>query len=126
MITVKKAISTHEILIEESGGSAGVRDLGGLEAAIARPYATFDQQDLYATPIDKAAAILESLIINHPFVDGNKRIAYVLMRSILLEYDIKLSADENERYKFVIAASMGEIRFEEIKTWLEANTTPTK
>jgi death on curing protein len=67
-------------LIEEFGGSKGVRDWGGLEAAIARPFATFDQTELYSTPYDKAAAIFESLIINHPFVDGNKRIAYLMMQ----------------------------------------------
>jgi death-on-curing protein len=69
MISEKEAETIHNILIDTFGGSKGIRDLGALQSALARPYATFDQQDLYKTPIDKAAAIFESLIINHPFID---------------------------------------------------------
>jgi len=77
MITLQEVESIHEILIEKFGGSKGIRDRDILESAINRPYQTFDQKDLYPLPIDKAAAIFESLISNHPFVDGNKRTAYV-------------------------------------------------
>ena len=70
------------------------RDLGLLLSALARPYATFDQIDLYPTAVEKPAAILESLIINHPFIDGNKRIAYLLMRLILLDSNFDISAKE--------------------------------
>lgn len=124
MISVKEAIRRHNRLIDEFGGSTGIRDMNGLEAALARPYATFDQQELYPSPIDKASAILESLIINHPFVDGNKRIAYALMLLILLDHNLYLTIDKNEQYDFVIAASTGQMRFDEIKAWLEANTSP--
>jgi len=123
MITTAEAIRRHNRLIDQYGGSLGVRDLNGLEAALARPFATFDQQDLYESPIDKAAAIFESLIINHPFVDGNKRIAYVLMQLILLDYNLYVEVQRDVQYNFVISASMGEIRYDEIKAWLEANTT---
>jgi death-on-curing protein len=125
MITVNEAIKRHNRLIEQFGGSMGIRDLGGLEAALARPYMTFDDQDLYPSPIDKAAAILESLIINHPFVDGNKRIAYGLMLFILAQNNLIVNVSQNAHYGFVIAASMGEIRFDEIKAWLESNVTPS-
>jgi death-on-curing protein len=73
MIDIKIAIYIHDNLIDKFGGSKGIRDEGALEAALNRPYATFDGLDLYQTPIDKAAALFESVIINHPFVDGNKR-----------------------------------------------------
>lgn len=63
MITLHTATYVHDVLIDNHGGSKGIRDLGGLEAALARPYATFDQQELYPTGIDKASAIFESLII---------------------------------------------------------------
>ena len=85
MISVAQAEQIHNVLIEKFGGLIGIRDLAGLEAALARPYATFDQHELYPEPMDKAAAVFESLVINHPFMDGNKRISYVLMRLILLE-----------------------------------------
>jgi death-on-curing protein len=74
MIDLKKANHIHDKLIDEFGGSKGIRDFGGLEAALYRPYTTFNGNDLYPTAIEKAGAIFESLIINHPFIDGNKRI----------------------------------------------------
>ena len=81
MITIEEALEYHNEVIEEFGGSKGIRDQAGLEAALARPYMTFDMLDLYPTAIDKAAAIFESLIINHPFIDGNKRTAYVFAQA---------------------------------------------
>jgi death-on-curing protein len=118
MIDFKTVESIHNILIDKFGGSKGIRDQGALEASLARPYATFDQKDLYPTTIDKAAAISESLIINHPFVDGNKRTAYVLMKLLLMADNLDIIASQNEKYDFVISASKGEFRFDEIKDWL--------
>ena len=123
MIDTKTAESIHNILIDKFGGSKGIRDIGALEASLARPYATFDQKDLYTTTVEKAAAIFESLIINHPFVDGNKRISYVLMRLILLEDNLDIVASQNEKYAFVISASKGEFRIDQIKDWLKLHTT---
>lgn len=71
MITLEEALAIHAQVVDATGGSHGVRDRGGLEAALARPYATFAGEDLYPDPIPKAAARLESVIKNHPFVDGN-------------------------------------------------------
>jgi death-on-curing protein len=118
MIDLKTVESIHNILIDKFGGGKGIRDQGSLEASLARPYATFDQKDLYPTSIDKASALFESLIINHPFVDGNKRTAYVLMRLTLMADNLDIVASQNEKYAFVIGASKGEIRFDEIKAWL--------
>ena len=123
MIDLKTVESIHNILIDKFGGSKGIRDIGALDAAIHRPYATFDQKELYPTTIDKAAAIFESIIINHPFVDGNKRSAYVLMRLILLSGNLDIVATQNEKYNFVIAASKGEARIEEIKNWLNSHVS---
>ncbi|MFD1255322.1 type II toxin-antitoxin system death-on-curing family toxin [Mucilaginibacter terrae] len=114
MITVAFAKQLHSILIDEYGGAKGLRDIAALEAALAIPFATFDQQDLYFTPLEKAAALLESLIINHPFIDGNKRIAYTLMRYLLLENGQDISSDEQTKYDMVIAASTGVMRYDDI------------
>ena len=118
MIELRDVLNIHNILIDKFGGSKGVRDQGSLESAINRPFASFDNQDLYPTPSDKAAAILESILINHPFVDGNKRIAYVLMRLILLDNGLDLVANQDDKYKMVISASTGDIRFDDIKKWI--------
>ena len=118
MITLKEVQSIHEVLIDKFGGSKGIRDRGILESAINRPYQTFDQNELYPLPVDKAAAIFESIISNHPFVDGNKRTAYVLMRLILLENNLDIHAEHDEKYEFVISAAKGEIKFDKIREWL--------
>jgi len=94
-----------------------------MESAIARPYQTFGGVDLYPSDLEKAAAIAESIIINHPFVDGNKRSGFLAMLSILNESDFEMSASNNKIYDFVIKISTGEIKFEEIVAWLKLNTT---
>jgi death-on-curing protein len=118
MIDLQTANYIHDILIDRHGGSKGIRDLGGLEAALFRPYATFDQQELYPSAIDKASAIFESIIINHPFIDGNKRIAYVLMRLTLIDNNLDITASQDEKYEMTISASKGIMRLDEIKQWL--------
>lgn len=124
MIDLKTTLIIHNILIEKFGGIKGIRDQGGLEAAIARSDATFDGQDLYPQAIDKAAAIFESIIINHPFLDGNKRTAYTLLRLTLIEFEIDIIATEDEKYNITIAASKGELNFDGIKLWLVEKTAP--
>ena len=119
MIELQDVLNIHNILIDKFGGRKGVRDHGSLESAINRPYATFENHDLYPTPSDKAAAILESILINHPFIDGNKRTAYVLMRLILLNYGFDILANQDDKYKMVISASKGDLRFDGIKNWIE-------
>jgi death-on-curing protein len=118
MIDLGTAEKLHNILIDKFGGSKGIRDKGSLLAALARPYASFDQQDLYPSAAEKAAAVFESIIINHPFIDGNKRIAYLLLRLTLLESGYDISATQDEKYDMTIAASKGDIRIEEIKSWI--------
>lgn len=121
MIAIDLVNYFHNFLIDEFGGSKGVRDQGSLEAALNRPFATFDGQDLYPTAVEKAAAIFESIIINHLFLDGNKRTAYVLLEYMLLNKDsIKLQASFEEKFKMTIDASKGDIRFDEIKDWIQS------
>ena len=119
MITLQEAEKIHRILIEKFGGAGGVRDMRGLDSALKRPYATFGKKELYPTPIEKAAAIIESIIINHPFLDGNKRLGYVLMRLLLLEQHYDIIASNSEKYSFVLSISEGELSFEDICTWIQ-------
>lgn len=122
MISVKQAIEIHEIVVKAFGGSMGVRDLGALESALVRPFQTFGGEDLYPDFFTKASAIAESIIINHPFIDGNKRTGYVLMEAILRAGNIKIIAVNDDLYNFVISISTGEKKFEEIVEWLKENT----
>jgi death-on-curing protein len=118
MISINDAIRIQSILIDKFGGSDGLRDKNLLESALMRPYQTFDSNDLYPTPSEKAAAIIESILINHPFVDGNKRFGYVAMRLTLMEFDLDISASENDKYEFVIKIAKGELRFDKILEWI--------
>jgi death-on-curing protein len=121
VIDLEKVLRLHDKSIELYGGGHGLRDKNLLLASIARPFQTFDQQYLYQSPIEKAAAIFESLIINHPFIDGNKRIAYLMSRYVLSLYHLDIMAFEDEKYNMTISASTGEIRFDEIKLWIESH-----
>lgn len=119
MTDLDTVLSIHERLIAKYGGSKGIRDKGLLLAALARPFATFDQKDLYPSPSEKAAAIFESVIINHPFLDGNKRIAFVLLRLTLYHSGFDIAASVDEKYEMTIAASTGDMRMDEIKLWID-------
>ena len=117
MIDINDVKLIHQILIEKFGGSHGIRDRKMLESALARPFQTFDKKDLYQSPVEKAAALLESILINHPFIDGNKRIGYVLMRLLLINNDLDISANEEEKYAFVISVSRSTLRWAGIIKW---------
>jgi len=128
MIDIHEVEKIHDILIDRFGGAKGIRDKASLESAINRPYQTFDGKELYANPIDKAAALFESMISNHPFIDGNKRTAYVLMRLTLKVYHLDIAIGQDEKFEFVMSAARGELTFDQIRTWILSNqsgTTPT-
>lgn len=118
MISVKDAEAIHKILIDAFGGSHGVRDLALLDSALARPFQTFEKADLHSTPIQKAASLIESILINHPFIDGNKRTGYVLMRIFLISNGFDINASQEEKYDFVINIASGQLKFEHIADWL--------
>ncbi len=114
MITSKEASEIHKILIDNFGGSTGVRDEGALESALTRPFQTFEDKDLYPNIIDKAAALIESLLMNHPFIDGNKRTGYVIMRMYLINNGRDIIATQEKKFEFVINIASGKTKFEEI------------
>jgi death on curing protein len=107
MISVNDAIQIQTFLIEEFGGANGLRDKSLLESALMRPYQTFESIELYPTPSEKAAAIIESILTNHPFLDGNKRFGYIAMRLTLMDYGMDISATEDDKYDFVIKIATG-------------------
>jgi len=122
MIKFEDVIEIHKILIDRFGGTSGIRDINLLKSAIERPYSGFGNIELYPSIFEKAGAIIESIIKNHPFIDGNKRVGYVLMRLILIQnkYDIKASQDE--KYIFVINIANGKMDIESITYWIKNNS----
>ena len=118
MIRIEEVIKIHEILIDRFGGVDGIKDYNALESAIKRPFMTFDQKDLYPSAAEKAAALIESLISNHPFIDGNKRTGYVLMRYFLLKNGFDIIATQADKFEFVIKIARGQLNFEQIYNWI--------
>ncbi|MBL0120854.1 MAG: type II toxin-antitoxin system death-on-curing family toxin [Saprospiraceae bacterium] len=122
MFTKESELVIHKIVLDEHGDANGTRDNNGLESAIGRPFQTFDAIGLYATCFEKAAAIGESIIINHPFIDGNKRTRYVLMEYVLRINNYKIISSDEGLYQFVIQISTGHLKFDETVDWLKANS----
>ena len=107
-LQLAEVLELHRRLIDQSGGMAGIRDLGLLEASLAQPRQTFGGIDLYPELIEKAAALGFSLIQNHPFVDGNKRIGHAAMEITLVLNGVELVASVDSAEAVVLAVAMGE------------------
>ncbi len=122
MISIELAEKFHARSIEEFGGAKGLRERGDLEAALARPYQTFGGEDLYPTPAAKAAAIMESIIIRHPWLDGNKRTGLGLAVFLLLRAGIRLQASQEELYELTIRVAEGKSSVVEIQKWIEVRS----
>jgi death on curing protein len=107
-LSTKEVLEIHRRLIAQSGGMPGLRDENALESAVAQPLMTFDGEDLYPTLLDKASALGFSLISNHPFVDGNKRIGHAAMETFLFlnGFEIEASVDEQEEVILRVAAGI--------------------
>lgn len=122
-LTAEQVLFIHARLISETGGDHGVRDLGLLLSAVARPQATFDQQDLYPDLFSKAAAFLESLIGNHAFVDGNKRTAITSAGLYLRLNGYCLTANNEQLESFTLDCAQGLVSLKKMALWFERNST---
>ena len=123
MIDYQEVLEIHQVLIYEFGGLHGVRDEKGLRSAIERPFSGFGDEEFYPGPEEKAGAILESIVKNHPFIDGNKRTGYVLMRLLLMNYGKDIQASQDDKYDFVIAVASGKLEFLQIVSWIKERVT---
>jgi death-on-curing protein len=115
----------HTVAVTEFGGSQGIRDRGLLESAIARPLATFEGKNRYDTPFKRAAALAESLVLNHGFVDGNKRTAMYAMAAWLEREGHFIDAARGELRDFALAIASHELSTEQIVAWLVQRSKPT-
>ena len=108
----------HQLISEETGGTIGVRDEGLLESALEGAFATFDGKDLYPTKEEKGARIGYTLISNHAFVDGNKRIGMYVMLTFLEVNGIRLDATNEEVAEIGLAVAAGTMGYEELLYWV--------
>ncbi|TVQ61885.1 MAG: type II toxin-antitoxin system death-on-curing family toxin [Spirulina sp. DLM2.Bin59] len=119
-LTLDEVMSLHRQILKQSEGTAGVRDLGSLESAIAQSMMTFGGEDLYPTLVDKAAALGFSLVMNHPFVDGNKRTGHAAMETFLVMNDLEIFAPVDEQELVILSLAAGSLDREEFTKWLES------
>ena len=123
-LSLGEIVDLHQALLAQTGGATGIRDLGMLESALAQPRATFGGADLHPTLIQKAAALASSLTLNHPFVDGNKRVAHAAMEVFLLLNGLDLNATTDEQERLMLDLADGRITREQLILWLDSHVTP--
>jgi len=121
-LTAEQVLFIHARLIAETGGEHGVFNLGLLLSAVARPQATFDGQDLYPGLFSKAAALLESLIGNHAFVDGNKRTAITSAGIFLRINGYRLTASNQELEDFTFQCAQHLLSLDQMILWFESQS----
>lgn len=122
ILTLRQILMLHERMIQQYGGSSGVRDTEMLESAIARPFATFGGQDLYPDMFMKAGAFIQSIVKNHPFVDGNKRTAFAGTVMFLKTNGVLLTVSDDGAVSFMISVANENLGVDEIATWFKRHT----
>ncbi|MCK4682111.1 type II toxin-antitoxin system death-on-curing family toxin [Candidatus Bipolaricaulota bacterium] len=105
--------------MDRFGGAGGLRDWGLLNSAVNRLRATFDEKDLYPDIFTKAAALGHSLILNHPFVDGNKRTAWEAMHTFIEENGYSLQAEHDEIIELMLKIEDKSLGVDQITSWLQ-------
>ncbi|NJM88164.1 MAG: type II toxin-antitoxin system death-on-curing family toxin [Hydrococcus sp. RU_2_2] len=121
-LTLVEVLDLHHQIIEQFKGAIGIRDLKALESAIAQPRMTFGGEDLYPTTVDKASALGFSIIMNHPFVDGNKRTGHAAMETFLILNGLEINASIDEQERVILALASGELERNAFTNWLLRST----
>ena len=120
-LTLAEVLDLHRRVIEQCGGADGVRELSGVESAVAQTQMTFDGDDLYPTIESKATALCFSLVMNHPFLDGNKRIGHAAMETLLVMNGYELVSDVDDTEKVILALAGGNLSREELLEWVTSH-----
>ena len=116
-----KVLLLHKLLTEETGGEPNIRDVNLLESALENAFMTFDGKDLYPTKQEKGARLAYSLITNHAFVDGNKRIGMYVLMTFLEINGIKLTPQKGEIARVGLAVASGEMSYDDLLAWIKDN-----
>jgi len=123
-LALAEVVDLHRRLLEATGGAAGIRDLGALESALAQPKMTLAGSDLYPTLAEKAAALCFSLVGNHPFVDGNKRVGHAAMETFLVLNGAEIDARVGEQERIMLDLAAGRVNREHLAAWLRQQLRP--
>ena len=120
-LTLGEVIALQDGVLRSAGGAPGIRDLAALESAVAQPRASFGGDDLYRDLIEKAAALGFSLVMNHPFVDGNKRVGHAAMETFLILNGSELDAPVDEQEQAMLELAAGRLSRDALVAWLRDN-----
>jgi len=120
-LTLREVLALQLRIIAAAGGAAGIRDMGALESAVAQPRASFGSKDLYPGVIEKAAALGFSLVMGHPFLDGNKRVGHAAMETFLVLNGYELSATVDEQERVMLQLASGALPRDEFVEWVRSH-----
>jgi len=120
-LSLSEVLALYQQVMEISGGEEGIRDLGALQSALAQPRMSYDGEELYPSLAEKAGALAYSLVKNHAFVDGNKRLAHAAMEVFLVLNGYEVGAKMEEQEAVMRAIASGEMEREELVRWIEAH-----
>ncbi|MCU0426540.1 MAG: type II toxin-antitoxin system death-on-curing family toxin [Candidatus Kapabacteria bacterium] len=124
-LTLSDILLLHQRLIKVTGGGEGIRDLAGLESAIAQPQMTFDEEELYPSLAEKASALMFSLVLNHPFVDGNKRVGFAAAELFLWLNGSELNINIDDAEQVILSLAAGNLERDTLTQWLQHHCTPS-
>lgn len=122
----RQVLWIYRRVLEETGGGPGLRDEALLRSALARPDVSFEGQDLYPSLFEKAGALLEALLRNHPFIDGNKRVAWECFDIFLDLNGFRINAGQNEAFKLIMKIIERQCTVQDITGWLKRHTRQVK
>lgn len=125
-LTLAEVFDLHRSVLERWGGAGGIRDINALESALAQPRQSFGGADLYPDLSTKAAALCFSLVLNHPFIDGNKRIGHAAMEVFLSLNGHELHAPVDEQEQIMLQLAAGNLKREAFAEWVKQHLTPAK
>ncbi len=123
-LTLDEVLELHRMVLGQSGGAPGILNFGVLESAVAQPYMAFAGEEIYPTLADKTAALAFSLIQNHPFVDGNKRVGHAAMETFLVLNGHELTADVAKQEEVVLQVAASKMNRKALTSWLTQNMRP--
>ena len=123
-LALAEVVDLHRRLLDATGGAAGIRDLSALESALAQPKMTLAGSDLYPTLVEKAAALCLSLVGNHPFIDGNKRVGHAAMETFLVLNGAEIDAGVVEQERVMLDLAAGRVDRGQLADWLRQHLKP--
>jgi death-on-curing protein len=125
-LTFAEVLELHQSVLERWGGAGGIRDINALESALAQPRQSFGGTDLYPDIASKAAALCFSLVLNHPFIDGNKRIGHAAMEVFLMVNGQELRALVDDQERTILDLAAGQLSRDAFLEWVKQHVTPAK